>query len=65
LPASALSFSFWSADSFGDSFPLILVDSFDGLQTLFSFCVDIFVDGQPPCSSIRAGLLSLPASGLF
>ena len=33
-----------------------LVDSFDGPQTLFSFSVDIFVDGQPPCSSIRPGL---------
>ena len=41
-----------------------LVDSFDGPQTLFSFSVDIFVDGQPSCSSIRAGLLLLPASAL-
>jgi hypothetical protein len=28
------------------------VDSFDGPQTLFLFCVDLVIDGQPPCWSL-------------
>ena len=60
LPASALSFSFWSADSFRGP-KLIVSWTLLMVRRLFSHFASTSLSTQPPCSSIRAGLLSVRA----